>query len=46
MPSLSISLFSVVSDSSSSGGAGTLVSKDVPAGSVVVDKREKMVRER
>ena len=27
-------------------GAGTLVSKDVPAGSVVVDKREKMVRER
>lgn len=27
-------------------GAGTLVSKDVSAGSVVVDKREKMVRER
>ena len=27
-------------------GAGTLVSKDVPAGSVVVDKRETMVRER
>lgn len=27
-------------------GAGTLVSKDVPGGSVVVDKREKMVRER
>ena len=27
-------------------GAGTLVSKDVPAGSVVFDKREKMVRER
>ena len=27
-------------------GAGTLISKDVPAGSVVVDKREKMVRER
>ena len=27
-------------------GAGTLVTKDVPAGSVVVDKREKVVRER
>lgn len=27
-------------------GAGTLVTKDIPAGSVVVDKREKMIRER
>ena len=27
-------------------GAGTLVIKDVPAGSVVVDKREKVIRER
>lgn len=27
-------------------GAGTLVTKDIPAGSVVVDKREKMVKER
>ena len=27
-------------------GAGTLVAKDIPAGSVVVDKREKMIRER
>ena len=27
-------------------GAGTLISKDVPAGSVVIDKRAKMVRER
>ena len=27
-------------------GAGTLVTKDIPAGSVVVDKREKKIRER
>lgn len=27
-------------------GAGTLVTKDIPAESVVVDKREKMIRER
>lgn len=27
-------------------GAGTLVTKDIPAGSVAVDKREKMIRER
>lgn len=27
-------------------GAGTLVTKDIPAGSVVVDKREKWIRER
>ena len=27
-------------------GAGTLVTKDVPAGSVVVDKREKSIRQR
>ena len=27
-------------------GAGTLVTKDVPAGSVVVDQREKVIRER
>ena len=27
-------------------GAGTLVTKDIPAGSVVVDKRKKMIRER
>ena len=27
-------------------GAGTLVTKDIPAGSVIMDKREKVVRER
>lgn len=27
-------------------GAGTLVTKDIPAGSIVVDKREKVMRER
>ena len=27
-------------------GAGTLVTKDVPAGSVVVDKRDKVIRNR
>ena len=27
-------------------GAGTLVTKDIPAGSVVIDKREKVLRER
>ena len=27
-------------------GAGTLITKDVPAGSVVIDKREKNVRKR
>ena len=27
-------------------GAGTLVTKDVPAGSVVMDKREKRIKER
>lgn len=27
-------------------GAGTLITKDVPAGSIVVDKREKMIRAR
>ena len=27
-------------------GAGTLVSKDVPAGSVVLDKRNKTIKER
>lgn len=27
-------------------GAGTLVTKDIPAGSIVVDKREKTIRER
>lgn len=27
-------------------GAGTLISKDVPAGSIVIDKREKIIRER
>ena len=27
-------------------GAGTLVSKDIPAGSIVIDKREKYIRHR
>lgn len=27
-------------------GAGTLITKDVPAGSVVMDKREKRIKER
>ena len=27
-------------------GAGTLVTKDIPAGSIVVDKREKSIRNR
>ncbi len=27
-------------------GAGMLVTKDVPAGSIVMDKREKIIKER